>query len=134
MNRNANIDIDAFDEDALNDYYDSLKTAVTLMGSFSSLTPEQAEQFKGQNVWGQYWMAWSGMVTGKLETSKIELESWPTGAKQQGWKALGKKILKYNKLFERHRKNILANESVDSRLRSSVGDFELVTEETLFSD
>jgi curli production assembly/transport component CsgG len=134
VNRNANIRIDAFDEDALNDYYDGLKSAVTFMSSFASFTPEQVKQFETRNMGGQWWMAWSGIVTGKLQTSKIELESWPLSAKQQGWDVLGKKILKYNKLFEQHRENILANEAFESRIRNSIANFELVTQESLFAE
>ena len=134
VNRHANINIDAFDEDALEDYYDSLKTAVTFMSSFASFTPQQLEQATSRNMGGQWWMAWSGIVTGKLETSKIELESWPLSAKEQGWSILGKKIKKYNKLFNNHRKSILANELFDERMRNSINNFELVTEKSLFAE
>lgn len=134
VNRNANINIDAFDEDALNDYYDGLKTAVTLMSSFASFTAEQVQQFEGRNMGGQWWMAWSGIVTGKLQTSKIELESWPLSAKHQGWEALGNKLVKYNKLFEQHRESILANDAFESRMRNSIANFELVTKQSLFAE
>ncbi len=134
VNRNANININAFDEDALEDYYEGLKTAVTFLSSFASFTPEQVRQFEARNMGGQWWTAWSGMVTGKLQTSKIELEDWPLDAKQQGWAVLGKKILKYNKLFEQHRKTIMDNEAFEPRIRNSIGSFELVTEESLFAE
>ena len=124
------IHIDAYDEDALEDYYKALKSAVTFMSSFASFTPEQLAQTTNNNNW---WPAWSGIVTGQLETSKIELESWPLSAKQSGWRVLGKKIKKYNTLFNKHRDSIVANKSFDQRLITSIQNLDLVTEKSLFA-
>ncbi|WP_139345307.1 CsgG/HfaB family protein [Pseudocolwellia agarivorans] len=122
------IHIDAYDEDALEDYYRALKSAVTFMSSFANFTPEQLKATGSQNMWP----AWSGIVTGQLETSKIELESWPLSAKQQGWKILGKKIEQYNKLFNKHRASILNNDQFEEQLKTSIQHFDLVTKESLF--
>jgi len=133
-NTNLSIDIDEYDEDALNDYYKSLKKAIELMPSIANLTTEQLNQAAGMNIGSQLWMLWSTMITGKMETSKIELESWPLSARDQGWSVLGKRIKKYNKLFNKHRKAILANEAVEERIRVAVRDYELVTEKSLFAE
>ena len=134
-NRNINVNIDAYDEDALEDYYESLKSSMQFMPTLANLTPEQLNQASGRmNMGSQLWMVWSSFITGKMETSKIELESWPLSAKKQGWDILGKRIKKYNKLFNKHRKTIVANEALEDRIRVSVRDFELVTEETLFAE
>ncbi len=124
-----NIHIDAYDEDALEDYYEALKHAVTFMSSFANITPEQLAQTTNKQNW---WPLWSGIVTGQLETAKIELESWPVNAKNQGWRILGSKITKYNKLFNKHRAAILKNPSFEQQLRTSIQNFDLVTEKTLF--
>ena len=125
------IHIEEFDEDALEDYYKGLKSAVKFMSMFSSFTPEQFEQVKNQNMGGQWWLAWSGIVTGQLETAKIELESWPLSARKEGWKILGKRIKKYNTLFNKHRNTIIANEQFEAKLKNSIKSFDLVTETSI---
>ncbi len=128
------IRVDKFDEDALEDYYEGLKSAVKFMSMFSAFTPEQFDQMNKQNSGAQWWMAWSGLVTGQLETAKIELEDWPLSAKQQGWAILGKKIGKYNKLFNKHRDSIIINDAFEAKLKNSIKGFELVTEKSLMAE
>ncbi|MBV1908170.1 MAG: hypothetical protein KUG78_02555 [Kangiellaceae bacterium] len=125
------IRVEKFDEDALQDYYKGLKSAVKFMSMFSTFTPEQFDQMSKQSNGSQWWMAWSGIVTGQLETAKIELEDWPTSAKKEAWAILGNKITKYNKLFNKHRDSIIANNAFEDKLRNSVKGFDLVTEESL---
>ncbi len=131
---NHTIEIDDFDEDALNDYYDALKSAVTLLSTMASVTPEQFEQMTSKGMSGQWSMALSGIVTSQLESAKIELESWPLSARQTGWKSLGKKITRYNKLFEKHRSAILANDAIEEKIKNSIKDFELVSSTTIFAE
>ena len=79
-------------------------------------------------------MAWSGIVTGQLETAKIELESWPLSARKEGWRILGKKINRYNKLFSKHRATVLSNSAFDSTMKQSIKDFELVSENSMLAE
>ena len=134
IKRSRTIEIEEFDEDALNDYYKALKNAVTLLSTMASVTPEQFEQMTSKGMSGQWSMALSGIVTSQLETAKIELESWPFSARQQGWKSLGKKMTRYNKLFNKHRAAILSNEAFDDKIKNSIKNFELVSSTTILSE
>ncbi len=126
--RSDDVEIDAYDEDALEDYYEALKRSVEFLSSIASMTSAQYQQ-GGMNMSA----AWGGLVSGQLDTAKIELEDWPLEIKQQGWGILGNKITKYNKLFNKHRKNILSAKVADENFRGSLSEMELVTEESLFS-
>lgn len=133
-NKNLNIEVDEYDEDAFEDYFKSLKQTIK---SMPTLTMFQAGQPtiapNGIDVSSQLWMVWSSYIS-RMETAKIELEFWPLSAKKQIWAAYGKRINKYNKLFNKHRKDIIDNEHVEQRIRTSVTNFELVTEESLFAE
>jgi hypothetical protein len=50
---------------------------------------------------------WGGPFVSRLGTAQIELEVWPESAKKEAWSVYGKRITKYNKIFERHRKTVL---------------------------
>lgn len=127
-NRGGDVNIDAFDEDALEDYYESLKASVKMLSTVAGLSGPQYEQYEQQGMM----QAWSGIVVGQLETAQIELDEWPTEAKQEGWKALGKRIKKYNKLFAKHKKRILKNEAISADFKESLEGLELVNEENFF--
>jgi hypothetical protein len=133
-NKNITIEVDEYDEDAFNDYYKGLKRTIEAM---PTLTMFQAGQPvvapNGIDVSSQLWMVWSSFIN-KLETAKIELEFWPLSAKEEVWATLGKRIQKYNKIFNKNRKSIIANEQVEQRIRTSVTNFELLTEESLFAE
>ena len=134
--RSSNVSVDAYDERALADYYKALKKAVEGLSRFSSMTPQQLQALDQQNRSGiSLWtLMWAPGFSGKLETSKIELESWPLDAKQKGWNILGKKIKKYNKLFYKHKNSILENEGYDQAVRKNLENIELVTEKSLFEE
>lgn len=135
-NRSTNVRVDAYDEDALNDYYKSLKKAVENLSKYSAMTPQQVDAIsqqygRGIDIWT---LLWSPAFAGEFETSKIELESWPLEAKQQGWSIMGKKIKKYNKLFYKHRKSILESEGLRPDIKKRLVAIELVTEKSLFAE
>lgn len=134
--RSSNITVDEYDENALNDYYKALKGAVKNISTFASMGAGQFKAFEKNNKMGiSLWtLLWSPAYSGKLETSKIELESWPLNAREQGWKILGRKIKKYNKLFYKHRKSILANKDVTDDVRNRLNGVELVTAKSLFAE
>ncbi|MFT2092826.1 CsgG/HfaB family protein [Paraglaciecola sp. 2405UD69-4] len=125
--RSHDIEIDAYDEDALEDYYNALKDSISWMSMLAGLTQDTAGQTNLDHLNMIY-----GMFTGKIETSKIELEDWPLEAKQQGWKILGKKIIRYSKLFDKHRARIIKNDAIDADYKDMISDIELITEESLF--
>lgn len=133
-NQSRNINVESYDPNALNDYYRSLKEAVANFSKFASMGPSQLKAIAQYNNTGvDLWtLLWSGSFSGEFETSKIELESWPLDARQKGWKILGKKIKKYNKLFYKHKKSLLANKDLKDDVRRKINDIELVTEKSLF--
>ncbi len=135
-NRSVNVQVDAYDEQALNDYYRALKKAVEHLSKYSSMTPQQVNAISQQSGMGiDLWtLLWSPSFAGDFETSKIELESWPLAARQEGWNILGKKIKKYNKLFYKHRKTLLASDELRKDVRQRLNDIELVTEKSLFAE
>lgn len=131
----SNVNIDAYDADALNKYYRALKKSIEHLGTFASMQPAQLKamesRMQGMSLWS---VMWSASYSGQLETSKIELESWPLDARQKGWKILGKKIKKYNKLFYKHKKSIISAKGVDENVVARLNDIELVTEKSLFAE
>lgn len=134
-----NVYVDNFDEDAMEDYYDALKSSVEHMGTFSSLTAAQIQamtsdsRMQGMGAFA-FAMIWGGPNVTRLETAQIELESWPEHAKKEVWAAYGKRILSYNKIFERHRARLLANQAFDQSVINQLNDVELLTKESLFSE
>ena len=133
-NRNVRINIDDYDEDALQDYYKALKLAVEKLADFSGFTEEQVKMMDQETGGSFFALFWMVGVAGEMETSKIELEDWPLEARQQGWSSLGKKITKYNKLFNKYRSAILKNPAYDQPNKDRLSAVELVTEESLFSE
>jgi len=132
--RSHNVSVDEYDPNALNDYYKALKKAVKNLSNFANMGPDQIKAIgqynnTGINLWT---LMWSSGFSGEFETSKIELESWPLDARQKGWRILGRKISKYNKLFYKHRKSILANKATTDDVKSKLKAVELVTEKSLF--
>ncbi len=127
---NKTITIDEFDEDALEDYYNALKASVEFLMPFSAFTKEQVNAMEKQHGM-KLTAAWSMMISGRLQTSQIELMEWPESARQEGWKVLGKRITKYNKLFNQHRETLLKNNALDESFLSNLKNFELLTEESL---
>ncbi|MDH5324801.1 MAG: CsgG/HfaB family protein [Gammaproteobacteria bacterium] len=132
----SHVTVDQYDEQALNEYYGALKQAVEHLSQFAAMTPAQVNAFERHNNTGiSLWtILWSPSFSGKLETSKIELESWPMDAKQKGWKILGRKIKKYNKLFFKHRDTLLSSENLDDSVKNRLKGVELVTEVSLFQE
>lgn len=129
----VNVTIDQYDASALDTYYRSLKKAVKHISQFSSMGVGQlkamSQHTNGISLWT---LLWSSSFSGDFETSKIELEEWPLDAKKKGWKILGKRIKKYNKLFHKHRKLILASKDVTKDIRNRLNAIELVTKKSLF--
>lgn len=135
--RNVNISVDNYDENAMEDYYKALKRSVEHMGTFASMTPQQIEAMKNHpDMHGMGALAmsmiWGGPHVSQLETAQIELESWPQQAKEQAWSAYGSRIMKYNKIFERHRQRIISNGAYDDSIYHQLNAIELVNEENLF--
>lgn len=127
--KNYNFEVEDYDEDALKDYYNSLKNASTWASSLAALSASQVDD-KTRNQF----RAVVNMFSGQLESNRIELESWPLDAKQEAWKVMGKRIEKHNKLFDKHRKVALNNEALDAGTRSLLESIELITEESLLSE
>lgn len=131
---NLNVRVDAYDERALNDYYKALKGNVEHLSTFASFNEEQLNALKHQTKHSLFAMLWLPAYAGKMDTAKIELESWPLQARQKGWSILGKKIKKYNKLFYKYRKMIMANNAYDKTTKNRLAAVELVTEKSILAD
>lgn len=131
---NLNVNIDAYDEDALEDYYKALKAAVTHLSTFASFTPAQVDAMKQQTKDSFFGLIWLPAFSGKMETAKIELESWPLSARQEGWAILGKKIEQYNKLFYKYRDMVIANGAYDQTTKDRLAAIEVVTEKSILAD
>ena len=131
--KNLNVTVDAYDEDALDDYYKALKTAVSHLSTFASFTEPQLEVLKQQSKDTLFGLLWLPGFSGQMDTAKIELESWPLQARQEGWSIIGKKIKKYNKLFYKYRDMILENNGYDQTTKDRLAAVTLVTEESILS-
>ncbi|HHM04754.1 MAG TPA: peptidoglycan-binding protein [Gammaproteobacteria bacterium] len=133
--RSMNVSVSAYDGAALDNYYRALKKAVENLSKYASMTPQQIDminQRTGMRI--DLWtLLWAPSFAGDFETSKIELESWPLNAKQQGWDILGRKINRYNKLFYKNRDLILSHEGLPENIKTRLQGIELVTEESLFA-
>ena len=135
-NDSFNVEIDSYDERAFEKYYESLKKTIKVMPTLAMYQEGQvlpAAAPRGADLKSMIWMLWSTHA-GKMDAAKIELEFWPQSAKEQVWQRFGTKLKRYNKLFNKHRKDILANEEIDPRVRNAVRGYELVTKESLFAE
>ncbi|OKY27175.1 CsgG/HfaB family protein [Thalassotalea sp. PP2-459] len=126
--RQYDFEVDEYDEDAMKDYYDALKQASEVASGLATISSADSNSQHRQMALGAM-----NMFSSRLATSKIELESWPMGAKKQAWRVLGKKIKKYNKLFEMHRQNVLNSDSLTDSFANVLNSIELITEESLFN-
>ncbi|HED32633.1 MAG TPA: hypothetical protein ENJ08_00255 [Gammaproteobacteria bacterium] len=134
--RTTHVSIAEYDGAALETYYEALKDAVASLSKFANMGQGQINAINqyndsGINLWA---LMWTSDFSGDFETSKIELESWPMDAKKEGWKILGKRIKKYNKLFRKHKKTILADKDVTEDIKNKLNGIELVTEKSLFEE
>lgn len=126
-NKSYDFDIEEYDEDALKHYYNSLKQASTIasgLAAYSSATANSEHKNMAISA--------MNMFSSQLESSKIELESWPMSAKQEAWRVLGKKIEQHNALFEKHRAVALKNEDIDESFITLLSGISLITKESLF--
>ena len=125
--KNYNFDIEEYDEDALEDYYNALKQVAEVTSGLTAIsTTSSNEEHKNMAL------AAIGMFTSRLASSKIELEHWPVSAKQEAWRVLGKRIEKHNSIFLKHRELALKNKSVNADFISTIQSIELITKESLF--
>ncbi len=124
------VTIDQFDEDALEDYYEGLKAVIQFLGPISSVSSENLEAMKSKSGFGSLTSLWN-MLIAKMDSAKIELDEWPAEAKQKGWDILGKRITKYNKMFEQQRDRALKNDALDQDIKDQIEQFELLTESSL---
>ena len=125
--KNYDFDIEEYDEDALEDYYNALKQVAEVTSGLTAIsTTSSNEEHKNMAL------AAIGMFTSRLASSKIELEHWPESAKKEAWRVLGKRIEKHNSIFLKHRELALKNKSVNADFISTIQSIELITKESLF--
>jgi len=125
--KNYDFDIEEYDEDALEDYYNALKHVAEVTSGLSAIsTSSSNEEHKSMAL------AAISMYTSRLASSKVELEHWPLAAKQEAWRALGKRIEKHNAIFLKNRELALKNKSINTDFIATIQNIELVTKESLF--
>lgn len=125
--RDYNFEIDEYDEDAMEDYYRSLKDAAKTISAFAAISSSSmADEHKS--------MAASAInvLAGQMASNKIELEHWPLSAKQEAWRVLGKRIEKHNKIFEMHRTQAINNKYLSKDVVNTLASIELITKKSLF--
>lgn len=130
-NKNYNFDIQEYDEDAFNKYYDWLKNASPVFISLASINAHK--QVAG--AWGN--MSWPQLLTvfiGQLDVHKVELEAWPLEARREAWRVMGKRIQAHTDTFVRNRKIALNNENLDPDLRNMLESIQLVTKQSLLPE
>ena len=137
--RSRYISLDEIDEDAMSDYYEALKRSVEHLGNFSAMTKEQVQEIESQNTGGFGFaaainMIWGGPTVTRLETSMVELQSWPPSAREEAWDVYGKRVESYNKLFLRNRDMILKNQAFNQSTLDRIAAVELLTEENFLID
>ena len=126
---NFNGRIDAYDERAMQKYYDHLKTAAETMSGFAAMG-------SGNNTVGPNGMNYKthmkaavNMFYNFLEGSQIELEAWPKSAKVEAWNVLGSRIERYTAMFYRNRDNAIATGELDDDVASLLANINLLTKE-----
>ncbi len=128
--KSYNFDIDEYDEDAFNQYFEWLKNTGPLVTAFASFDPENnSNAFGGMSI-----SSVATMLLGQLDTYRIELEAWPYEARAEAWRVMGKRIESHSKIFERNRQMALKNERLSEDVRYMISDIQLVTKENLFPE
>lgn len=127
--KNYNFDVDEYDEDAFNDYFNFLKNSGPMLSGMAAMTAEQMDDSK-MNMF----VSAISMFASQLQTHAIELEAWPLPARQEAWRVMGKRIEKHSEIFERNRALALKNDAIDSSARNSLASIQLVTKESLFAN
>lgn len=125
--KNYDFDIEEYDEDALEDYYNALKQSAEMTSGLTAISATSSN-VEHKNMA----MAAIGMFASRLASSKIELEHWPMDAKQEAWRVLGKRIEKHNSIFLKQRELALKNKSLDADFITAIQGIELITKESLF--
>ncbi|MFC3120708.1 hypothetical protein [Agaribacter flavus] len=125
-----NFEIDEYDEEAFNKYYQWLKDAAPVYTALAAIGSDPNANIAG----GMNWHQALAFLVGQLDTHRIELEAWPYDARAKAWQKMGKRIESHTKIFERNRKAALATENLDPTLRSTLESIQLVTKETLLPE
>lgn len=101
-NSNFNGRIDAYDERAMQKYYDHLKSAAETLSGFAEIGSMDAQGPGGMD----YKTAMRSAVnifSNQIESASIELEAWPASARAEGWRVLGSRIERYSEMFYKSR-------------------------------
>lgn len=94
--------INAYDERAMQKYYDHLKSAAETLSGFAEIGSMDATGPGGMD----YKTAMRSAVnifSNQIESASIELEAWPSNAKAEGWRVLGSRIERYTEMFYKSR-------------------------------
>lgn len=126
-NSNFNAKIDAYDENAVNDYYDHLKQAAEGMASMAEMAASGGNAPGGMDL-KTAMRAGVNLFRNQLEGAAIELEAWPASAKAQAWNTLGSRIQRYSDMFIRNRDRAIATGKLDADVQASLESIVLLTE------
>ncbi len=120
--------IDAYDERALEDYYDHLKNAAEALSGIAEMGSAGGTSVGGMDF-KTTMKAAVNMFSSQLEGAAIELEAWPVSAKAEGWRILGSRIERYTTMFYKNRDKALASEELDPDIRNVLADIRLMSKD-----
>ena len=123
-NNNLDVKIDAYDKNALRNYYEYLKnfsTTFSTMGTLSSTSYDDRTR-------NTLTMA-VNMLGNMITSASIELEAWPLEAKQEGWRVLGKRIEQYTNMFNKNKTLIANSEVIEDDIKGMFANITLLTKE-----
>lgn len=116
-NSNFNGRIDAYDENAMQDYYDHLKNAAETLSGLAEMGSSGGTGPGGMDFKTSMRAA-VNMFSSMLEGAAIELEAWPASARAQGWSVLGSRIERYTAMFNKNREQAIDAGKLDAELVS----------------
>lgn len=123
-NNNLDVKIDAYDKNALRNYYEYLKnfsTTFSTMGTLSSASYDERTR-------NTLTMA-VNMLGNMITSASIELDAWPLEAKREGWKVLGKRIEQYTDMFNKNKALIANSEVIEDDIKGMFANITLLTKE-----
>ncbi len=130
--RSVDIEIDEYDEYALDDYISGLKNVVSFIQTIPAYDIYAASPQYGK--YGLMMAAALGLSKNQMDAARIELGFWPPEAKEKAWDAYGKRIIQYNKLVDENRNRVLADDRYSEDVHNYLRSITLLTKETLFAE
>lgn len=127
-NSDFNARINSYDEDALEDYYERLKSAAETLAGMAEMGSVGGKTVGGMDFEAAMRAAFN-MISSQIEGASIELEAWPPAARAEGWRVLGSRIERYTQMFNKNRDRALAANTLDPDVTATLQDIRLLSKE-----